>query len=156
MNSKCLFFFSVFFFFFFFFFYFFDTKRKQRFLFFSFFFFLSFIHNNTVTTTGHKKVVAPAFFFFYFLFIFFLTSWTPAWQDQAEPRSATDSSCQTNKNKTKQTNKQTKVKLLCTVLHNNDGLDCCYIMITHLKACWIAIMPLFEFKIFFFFLNNKK
>lgn len=39
--------------------------------------------------------------------------------------------------------KQTKVKLLCTVLHNNDGVPCCY-MITHLKACWIAIMPLFE------------
>lgn len=37
-----------------------------------------------------------------------------------------------------------KVKLLCTVLHNNDGVTCCYIMITHLKACWIAIMPLFE------------
>lgn len=39
-----------------------------------------------------------------------------------------------------------KVKLLCTVLHNNYEVSCCYIMITHLKMCWIAIMPLFELK----------
>lgn len=49
------------------------------------------------------------------------------------------------KKKRKKRNRN-KVKLLCTVLHNNYEVSCCYIMITHLKMCWIAIMPLFELK----------
>ena len=141
------------FFFFFFFTFLIQSESSGLFSFLFSFFSLLFIITQWPPLGTKKWSLRPFFFLLFFIFFFSRVGRRHGKIRQSPGQLLTLLVKQTNKNKTKQTNKQTKVKLLCTVLHNNDGLDCCYIMITHLKACWIAIMPLFEFKIIFFFLK---